>query len=307
MRGRPSRLVTATAAIVAAVPIIAGCEAKVYGEPPEPAGPQLTVIAPMGTMAPLPEAPPDEPAAAFDGLSIRAQQAMAEATRAGADVSAVILDRNTDQIITNGNDALPIASVAKLFIADDLLLQEAKGQTQLSPADRAALDVMLRSSDDSAAENFWNRAGGSAIVTRVSARYGLKSTTTPYDGHWWNTMSTPADLVHYYDMLLDGSGGLPPEQASIILSNLAQSTPTGIDGYPQRFGIPDGLFAEKVAVKQGWMCCWNGGNWMHMSTGVVGSDRRFVIVIGSMQATDDTTARNTITQAVKTMFPGGRI
>jgi hypothetical protein len=261
----------------------------------------------MGTMAPLPEAPPDEPAAAFDGLNIRAQQAMAEATRAGADISAVILDRNTDQIVTNGNDALPIASVAKLFIADDLLLQEATGQTQLSPTDRASLDIMLRSSDDSAAENFWNRGGGSAIITRVAARYGLKSTTTPYDGHWWNTMSTPADLVHYYDMLLDGSGGLPPEQASIILSNLTQSTPTGIDGYPQRFGIPDGLYAEKVAVKQGWMCCWNGGNWMHMSTGVVGSDRRFVMVIGSMQATDDTTARNTITQVVKTMFPGGRI
>jgi hypothetical protein len=307
MRGLPSRLVMATVAIVATVPIVAGCEAKVYGEPPAPAGPQLTVIAPMGTMAPLPEAPPDEPAAAFDGLNIRAQQAMAEATRAGADISAVILDRNTDQIVTNGNDALPIASVAKLFIADDLLLQEATGQTQLSPTDRASLDIMLRSSDDSAAENFWNRGGGSAIITRVAARYGLKSTTTPYDGHWWNTMSTPADLVHYYDMLLDGSGGLPPEQASIILSNLTQSTPTGIDGYPQRFGIPDGLYAEKVAVKQGWMCCWNGGNWMHMSTGVVGSDRRFVMVIGSMQATDDTTARNTITQVVKTMFPGGRI
>ena len=65
--------------------------------------------------------------------------------------------------------------MVKLFIADDLLLQESKGQTQLSPADRAALDVMLRSSDDSAAEMFWNRSGGSAIITRVAARYGLKS------------------------------------------------------------------------------------------------------------------------------------
>lgn len=307
MLRRPSRLVTATAAIGVAVPLIAGCEAKVYGEPPEPVGPQLTVIAPMGTMAPLPEAPPDQPAAVFDGLTVRAQQAMADATRAGADISAVILDRNTDQVISNGNDALPIASVAKLFIADDLLLQEAKGQTQLSPADHTALDVMLRSSDDSAAEVFWNRGGGNAIVTRVAARYGLTSTTTPYDGHWWNTMSTPADLVHYYDLLLDGSGGLPAEQASIIVSNLAQSTPTGIDGYPQRFGIPDGLYAEPVAVKQGWMCCWNGGNWMHMSTGVIGSNRRYVMAIGSMQATDDATARNTITQVVKTMFPRGRI
>jgi hypothetical protein len=314
MRGRPSKLVTAIAAVVVAVPIIAGCEAKVYGTPPEPAGPQLTVIAPMGTMAPLPEVPPDEPAAVFDGLTFRAQQATNEAAKAGADITTTILDRNTGQIISNGNDeAMPIASVVKLFIADDLLLQEARGQTQLSPDDRQALDTMLRSSDDSAAEVFWNRSGGSAIISRVTARYGLAATTTPYDGHWWNTSSTTGDLVQYYDKLLSGSGGLPPERANIILANLASSTPTATDGtqpggiYPQRFGIPEGLYAEPVAVKQGWMCCWNGGNWMHMSTGVVGRDGRIVIAIGSMQTADDVTARNTITQAVKTMFPGGRI
>ena len=308
MRRRPSRLVTASAAVIIAIPLVAGCEAKVYGTPPEAASTQLTVIAPMGTVAPLPGSPPDESAATFGGLNARAQQATAEAAKAGADISTVVLDRNTDQVISNGNaDPTPIASVAKLFIADDLLVQDAKGQTQLSPDDRTALDVMLRSSDDTAAENFWNRGGGSAIITRVAARYGLSSTTAPYDGHWWNTMSTTSDLVRYYDMLLQGTGGLPPERGQIIISNLSQSTPNGIDGYPQRFGIPDGLFAEPVAVKQGWMCCWDGGNWMHMSTGVIGSDRRYVMAIDSMQPTDDSTARNTITQAVKTMFPGGRI
>ena len=314
MRRRPSRLVTATAAVIVAVPVLAACEAKVYGTTPQPTGPQLTVIAPMGTKAPLPESPPDEPAAAFAGLDARARRATAEAAKAGADITTTVLDRNTGQIVSNGNnEAMPIASVVKLFIADDLLLQEAKGQTQLSPADRQALDAMLRSSDDSAAETFWNRSGGSAIISRVTTRYGLSATTTPYNGRWFNTLSTTTDLVRYYDKLLSGSGGLPPERANIILSNLAASTPTAIDGtqpggtYPQRFGIPEGLYAERVAVKQGWMCCWNGGNWMHMSTGVIGTDRRFVMAIASMQPTDANTARNTITQAVKTMFPGGRI
>jgi beta-lactamase class A len=314
MRRRPSKLVTATAAVIVAVPLASGCEAKVYGTPPEPAGPQLTVIAPMGTKAPLPEAPPDEPAANFAGLDARARQATAEAAQAGADITTTILDRNTGQIVSNGNtEPMPIASVVKLFIADDLLQQEARGQTQLSPEDRHALDAMLRSSDDGAAEVFWDRSGGSAIVSRVTARYGLGATTSPYNGRWFNTLSTTGDLVQYYDKLLSGSGGLPPERANIILSNLAASTPTAIDGtqpggiYPQRFGIPEALYAEPVAVKQGWMCCWDGGNWMHMSTGVIGPDRRYVVAIGSMQTTDDVTARNTITQAIKTMFPGGRI
>jgi hypothetical protein len=71
--------------------------------------------------------------------------------------------------------------------------------------------------------------------------------------------------------------------------------------------MPDGLYAEPVAVKQGRMCCMDGSSWMHLSTGIVGADRRFVMVIESLQPSDDPTARATITKAVKTMFPSGRI
>ena len=120
-------------------------------------------------------------------------------------------------------------------------------------------------------------------------------------------MSSTADLVRYYDMMLDGFGGLPREQADIVMSDLAASTPLGVDGYPQRFGIPDGLSAETVAVKQGWMCCWGVGEQVHLSTGVVGADRRYVIAVASMQPVDEAAARNTVTQVVKTVFPGGRI
>ena len=307
MRRRPSSVATAIAAIASVVLVVAGCEARVYGTPPD--DPQLTVVAPpQGGMAALPEAPPDQLAANFDGLDARASQAAADAAKSGADISAVVLDRNTGQIVSNGdNQTFPIASVVKLFIADDLLLQESKGQTTLSPADHKALDVMLRSSDDNAAQNFWNRSGGNAVIARVKARYGLAATTAPYNGHWDVTTSTASDLVRYYDMLLDGSGGLPPEQANVIMGNLAQSTPTGIDGYPQRFGIPEGLYAEPVAVKQGWFCCWSGANQLHVSTGVIGPERRYVMAISSLEPDDEAAARTTITQAVKTMFPGGKI
>ncbi|BBY48402.1 LppW family protein [Mycolicibacterium arabiense] len=314
MHRQPSKLLMVTAAAAAVVTVAAGCEARVYGNPPpNPEAPQLTVVAPLGDMAPLPEAPPDQPPRTFLGLADRERLATAEAAEAGADVTAAVLDRNTGELITNGsNETIAIASVVKLFIADDLLLQVAKGQTELSPADRKMLDVMLRSSDDSAAEVFWNRSGGSAIINRVVARYGLGSTRPPSNGRWFNTISTVTDLVRYYDMMLAGTGGLPSEQASIILSNLAASTPTAPDGmvpggvYPQRFGIPEGLPGEPVAVKQGWMCCVRG-DWMHLSTGVVGRDRRYVVAISSMQPAGADEARQTITQAVKTMFPEGRI
>ena len=260
----------------------------------------------------LPGAPADNtPAAppsmlpAFDGLPARAQQATADASRAGADINVAVLDRDTGELVTNGRDGtIAIASVVKLFIADDLLLRQP--EAGLSADDRAALDSMLRSSDDGAAETFWNQNGRNAIITRVAARYGLTNTSPPSNGAWWNTISSTPDLVRYYDMLLSGAGGLPPAQASIIMNNLALSTPNGLDGYPQRFGLPEGLYDEPVAVKQGWMCCI-GNNWMHLSTGVVGADRRYIVAIESLQPSDDATARTTITEAVKTIFPGGRI
>ncbi|MET0456056.1 MAG: hypothetical protein ABW137_29820 [Mycobacterium sp.] len=312
MHRRPRKLLMVTVVAVTAMTVAAGCEAKVYGTPPEPSSAPLTVVAPLGSMAPLPEDPPDPPAAAFDGLAERERQATADAAKVGADITVAVLDRNTGQLVTNGGGTVAIASVVKLFIADDLLLQVSKGQTTLSPDDRAAFDRMLRSSDDSAAETFWNRSGGSAIINRVVARYGLSSTRAPGNGRWFNTISSVTDLVRYYDMMLAGTGGLPPEQASLILSNLAASTPTAPDGmvpggvYPQRFGIPEGLYAEPVAVKQGWMCCISS-DWLHVSTGVIGPSRRYVMAISSMQPTNADTARATITQAVKTMFPGGRI
>lgn len=302
----PSALFTASATVMCVV-LAAACEAKVHGDPgPRPqSGPHVAAPALLASV--LPDAPPNVTEAALDGLDSRARHATVDATGDGADISVLVLDRVTDRTVSNGNiTAIAMASVTKLFIADDLLYQSSTGQIQLSPDDRQALDVMLQSSDDDAGDRFWDRGGGDAIVARVASRYGLRSTGPGRDGLWWNTMTTAADLVQYYGMLLDGKGGLSPDQAAIIINDLARSTAQGDDGYPQRFGIPDGLYAEPVVVKQGWMCCI-GDDWMHLSTGVIGARHRYVMVIESRQPTDDSTARNTITQAVKTMFPGGRI
>ncbi|OMC20811.1 hypothetical protein [Mycobacterium sp. SP-6446] len=317
MRARPLTVLTAMAAVTL---VIAGCDeaivsAKVspkaasrpaHTTPDHPAQPPQHVEL-MRDVGSMPAPPQALPSSGFDGLQARVQQATDEAAAAGAALSVAILDRKTHQLVSSGNTQIVgTASVAKLFIADDLLLAESEGKTVLTPDDRQALDAMLQSSDDGAAEKFWGQGGGDAIITQVAGRYGLSSTTPPSDGRWWNTMSSLTDLVRYYDVLLDGSGGLPAERAKIIVNDLAQSTPNGIDGYPQRFGIPDGLYAESVAVKQGWMCCI-GSAWVHLSTGLIGADHRYIMVVQSLQTSDDTTARDTITRAVKTIFPHGRI
>ncbi|MGD1173541.1 hypothetical protein ACKUVQ_09685 [Mycobacterium seoulense] len=315
MRVRPLFLLTATAAV--ALVVAAGCEAKVQAKAynlPVYVTPDRGLRQPTPQLAELmleavkpTQAEPQLTGAGPVGLQARVQQATDEAAAVGAALSVAILDRKTHQLVSTGNSqVIGTASVAKLFIADDLLLHESEGKAALSAADRQALDIMLQSSDDGAAERFWGQGGENAIITAVAARYGLTSTTPPSDGRWWNTMSSMTDLIRYYEMLLDGSGGLPADKARVIVDDLSQSTPTGLDGYPQRFGIPDGLYAEPVAVKQGWMCCI-GSDWMHLSTGVIGADRRYIMVVQSLQPSDDATARDTITRAVKTIFPEGRI
>lgn len=318
MRARPLTLLTAAAGVTLVV--VAGCEAKVHAnafslaapsssQVQTPAQPQeqlvellLRAVTPLGVPAELPPI-----SGGLSGVQERIEQATAAAAARGATLSVAVFDRATHQLVSNGNtQIIATASVAKLFIADNLLLQESAGRTALTAEDHQALDTMLQSSDDGAAERFWDQGGGDAIITSVALRYGLGSTAPPSDGRWWNTISSAQDVIRYYEMLLDGSGGLPPARAGIIVNDLAQSTPTGIDGYPQRFGIPDGLYAEPVAVKQGWMCCI-GADWMHLSTGIIGSDHRYIMVIESLQPSDDATARATITEAVKTIFPNGRI
>jgi hypothetical protein len=318
MRARPLAVFAAVAVVTL---VLAGCdealvEPQVLGKasdnpehsaPVRRSPPQAETVQLLLDTVPMHGPPEALSGTVFGGLPVRIQRAIDEAAAAGATLSVAVLDRRTHELVSNGNSQIiGTASVAKLFIADNLLLQVSEGKTTLSPDDRQALDVMLQSSDDGAAEKFWGQGGGDAIVTQVATRYGLSSTTPPSDGRWWNTTSSLTDLVRYYDMLLDGSGGLPAERSMIIVNDLAQSTPNGIDGYPQRFGIPDGLFAEPVAVKQGWMCCV-GSDWVHLSTGVIGADHRYVMVVQALQTSDDATARQTITQAVKMIFPNGRI
>ncbi|WP_205877268.1 serine hydrolase [Mycobacterium camsae] len=318
MRTRPLTLLSAVAAV--ALVVVAGCEATVHAkafgystdqtaaqQPPQPQQQLVELLLRSITPSGQPMALPTLAVGGLEGVQARIQQATDQAAAGGATLAVAILDRATHQLVSNGNSQIiATASVAKLFIADDLLLRESEGRAVLSPDDRQSLDVMLQSSDDGAAERFWGQDGGDSIITQVARRYGLTSTTPPSDGRWWNTISSAPDLIRYYEMLLDGSGGLPTDRARLIVNDLAKSTPTGVDGYPQRFGIPDGLYAEPVAVKQGWMCCI-GADWMHLSTGVIGKDRRYIMVIESLQPSDDATARATITQAVKTIFPNGRI
>ena len=188
----------------------------------------------------------------------------------------IVLDRNTGQIVSNGNGEAFAHRVGGRSCSSPTTCccRSPRARRSSPPLTASALDVMLRSSDDSAAEIFWNRSGGSAIISRVAARYGLA----------FDVDAVQRSMVHHHEhrrrpgpVLRQAARTAPAgcrrsRPTSSCPTWRASRRPTGIDGYPQRFGIPDGLYAEPVAVKQGWFCCWNGGNQLHLSTGVIGPD-----------------------------------
>ncbi len=141
MRRQLPKWAMTTTAVACAALLVGGCVAQSAGMPP------AVENTPQASLPAVPEAPPVPPAAPFAGLDARVRQATADAAASGAAIDTVVLDRNTGQIVSDGGStSFPIASVVKLFIADDLLLQESEGETTLSAADRTSLDVMLRSS-----------------------------------------------------------------------------------------------------------------------------------------------------------------
>lgn len=149
MRWRLSKPAMTCMATVGVALLVNGSAAPAWCMPAAP------VIAPHVPLTPSDELDA-QPLSPWDGLDVRTRQATADAAKSGADIEVVVMDRDTGQIVSNGaTQPFPIASVVKLFIADDLLLQESKGETKLSAADRKSLDIMLRSSDDGAAQTFW--------------------------------------------------------------------------------------------------------------------------------------------------------
>ncbi|TYB40118.1 hypothetical protein [Actinomadura chibensis] len=161
-------------------------------------------------------------------------------------VSYVVFERGRVVAERRSRQTFRSASVVKILIALDFL-----ERNRVSAADRALLQVMLRSSDDKAATEFWRRGGQRQVVERMVERVGLAETAPPpgdKPGFWGYTALSARDVVKTYRYLLEKA---PKGQREFVLEQLRRSTPCGTDGFDQTFGIPSAA-KRPWAVKQGW-------------------------------------------------------
>ncbi|MDG6102962.1 hypothetical protein Daura_40375 [Dactylosporangium aurantiacum] len=255
----PSTLITQRAAAPATVParfvlsavvacltalVLTGCGSQDHGTA-EAARPSPSGGGTVGSPSPGPSA--SSPAAG-PSPSVAATVAVP----AGVTAGIVIFDRRqgTFVVAQKASWRFRSASLVKLLIALDYFWD--RGPSYTAPAaDRPKLDIMLRSSDDTAATGLWKARGQRDIVTRMVQRLGLQDTAPPpasQPGYWGYTAVSAGDLVRVYRYILDEA---PAPVRDVIMGDLHQSTKCGTDRYDQSFGIPSS-FRKPWSAKQGW-------------------------------------------------------
>lgn len=224
-----------------------------------------------------------------------------QAVAPGSTLGLEVFDRDSgNPVVTVAPDRqFYSASVVKLLIAVDRVV--AAGGAALPADQQQQVHDMLANSDDDIADALWEQDGGPAIVTRMAGELGLPGTVPPDDPtQWGNTLITAQDVVTIYRYITDR---LPEPGRGLVLSALSDVKPQAADGFDQDFGIPDGIPGVPRAVKQGWMSAVSE-DILH-TTGLVGPDARYVIVLLTSQSTDGSwsTATQALTGGIAVLAP----
>ena len=194
---------------------------------------------------------------------------------AGVRLATAVYDLRAGTFVSQSGDTTPFAaeSLTKLLIATDLA---ASGR--LTGDNLPKVQQMLATSDDNTANQLWTSQGSTQVVTRAIRSMGLQDTVAPRDpGRWGDTTTTAADVVKIYRYI---TTKMPAAQRKILLGDLT-ATAQAADGTDQDFGITAALPKGQWWAKQAWACCRPA--WDVHTTGLVGTDQRYVVVALSQQ------------------------
>ena len=202
------------------------------------------------------------------------------AGRAGT-VLAGVYDVRTGQSWRLGDGpAQDEASVVKVDILETLL--SASDGVGLSADNQPLAQQMIEDSDNNAATDEWDAAGGAAGLTAYNAQAGLTGTTPspcvacagfPWPG-WGLTTTVPDDQITLLKRIILPSSLLTSAERRYALSLLENVTPD------QAWGVSDGVpGGVTVALKNGWLPLNDADtDWQINSEGWVSGDGRDYLI-----------------------------
>ncbi|MEV7325231.1 serine hydrolase [Streptomyces sp. NPDC093970] len=135
---------------------------------------------------------------------------------AGAHVSAAVLDLDGGgraPAVYGDDTPYDTASIVKVDILASLLLHARDHRRALTPRESALAQVMIRHSDNNAADALWHSIGGAPGLASANKRLGLTSTTPGTRGRWGLTRTTAGDQIRLLRAVF-GSGPTALDTAS---------------------------------------------------------------------------------------------
>ncbi|HEX5405337.1 MAG TPA: serine hydrolase [Pseudonocardiaceae bacterium] len=239
----------------------------------------LTTTQPKPTTTSLtPTTTPDNPA-----LALAAVHAVDALHVSGVQYGVAILDRQTghETVGEEGDIGFFSASVIKLFVVVALLHQQEQGQIKLDSNDQYDIRRALELSDDNAMDALWVNFNGPVLVDDMIKLADLRHTVLDANnsGEWGETKISATDVLAVWQYALTK---LTPADSSLVIGYTHSAANNGADGFDQAFGLLQPPRNTSVKAKQGWMIA--GSQMILNTTGVLGSDNKYVIAIMTKQS-----------------------
>jgi hypothetical protein len=185
------------------------------------------------------------------------------AAQTAPDFGVAVLDHRTGASYTFGaGEPFETASVVKVDILAALLLQERDEGRSMTAEEQSLATVMIRQSDNDAANALWAEIGAAAGLDEANQRLGLTETVPRTDGWWGLTRTTVSDQIRLLDVIADPGG--PLGDSNRVILDLMGSV---VDD--QNWGVSAAARAgESTALKNGWMTMASlDGRWAVNSVG----------------------------------------
>ncbi|MEV0025052.1 serine hydrolase [Streptomyces atroolivaceus] len=186
----------------------------------------------------------------------------------GADVSVAVLDTESGAGAAYGDGAYDAASIVKVDILAALLLRAQDEGRELSGAEHAYAEAMIRRSDNTSATELLKVIGGEEELDAANERLGLTGTKAAHA--WGLTQTTAADQVRLLEAVCGTDSVLSAASRAYLTELMGQVEAD------QRWGVS--AAGTDAVLKNGWMPRTTTGLWDVNSIGRVESGGHTLLI-----------------------------
>ncbi|MFD9431798.1 serine hydrolase [Streptomyces sp. NPDC060002] len=183
-----------------------------------------------------------------------------------AAVSAAVLDLDSGDNATYGENAFDTASIVKVDILATLLLQAQDADRHLTAAEKTYAAAMIENSDNDSASALWRIIGKAEGLDAANERFGLTATAGGDDMLWGLTQTTAADQLILLQQVFGDDSELSEASRTYLRGLMGQ---IAVD---QRWGVSAAADGSSWALKNGWLARSTTGLWDINSIGRVTVD-----------------------------------